>query len=911
MTQQQNPFPYFVGVQSLHMLAHKHSRVCVMNIHGKESSVVTPVSHKYSHGNIVAGVQYGRSGEDMETDIGIIPVFGSVREVLEKGIEFDTGVIYLPPTAVAHAVSELTTQNEHLEKIVIITEKISVRDSRLIRLAAQKRGVDVFGANCLGIANPWDHVRTGGALGGDNPIESLKKGSIAIYSNSGNFSTTISEYLKTAGFGTSTILSSGKDVYIQFALAEFLYCAENDPRTKAIVVYVEPGGYYEKNALDWVLEERFKLTKPIIACVTGRWKSNLTRSCGHAGAVAGSGDDAIAKEKWFDDFFGVGLFDPANPKVSKRGVRIRSIQEVPTAATEIMKQIGEEPDFKPIGDLNLKPWFVSDQDVDYPSHLRLDKVKAVSPYNEQIEKVSHLVGAQYQRETMRNKSSVSFLNPKTQVTELHGISLLDLVPIPFAKTCFFALLKSIPEDSQLPLINVILNYFVSLGTENNEIVTKTRKNGGTPNAYLGAGLLTAGGNHPFHEIRCITSILIDLFHVDTKKDLSISPNLIKAKLGVKIDFPKGAPPKQDEQFADYLIDLIQSTGQANILTQFAMEFIRKEKKKKQKVNAANLIIAAVLLSLSWPTLTNRKIARKTVEDLSEYLAMNGYLVGCSCFKTQSNSFWKKLKDRSKFNILETDFSETCFRVLFNRQPESKELFSLNSMLNLTVTNGPGTISAKGAKESISAKNPISTAYVGFLTNTGLAHGGNGYEAISYLLGVFQEFDPYQAKKKDLGPKLKQLAMKSAETYLHYKKKAKAEGDLQYAKIPCINHPVFKGKAVNIDKREAFIRALFKKNKMTNSFQEYYHHLVEQLFEIGATRNVFCVNIDAVISTISLDLFWQEIKSEKITETEMKDIVFILFLFARMAGISAEIADHLSRGTDMDCRTPLSLVGYIS
>jgi len=64
---------------------------------------------------------------------------------------------------------------------------------------------------------------------GGFPSESLRKGSVAIYSNSGNFSTTISEYLKTAGFGTSTILSSGKDVYIHFALAEFLYCAENDP----------------------------------------------------------------------------------------------------------------------------------------------------------------------------------------------------------------------------------------------------------------------------------------------------------------------------------------------------------------------------------------------------------------------------------------------------------------------------------------------------------------------------------------------------------------------------------------------------------------------------------------------------------------------------------------------------------
>ena len=45
--------------------------------------------------------------------------------------------------------------------------------------------VEVIGANCLGVANLWDHVRDGGALGGDHPEESLVKGTVAIHSNSG------------------------------------------------------------------------------------------------------------------------------------------------------------------------------------------------------------------------------------------------------------------------------------------------------------------------------------------------------------------------------------------------------------------------------------------------------------------------------------------------------------------------------------------------------------------------------------------------------------------------------------------------------------------------------------------------------------------------------------------------------
>lgn len=91
MNYQNNPFPYHVGVQSLHELANKHSRVCIMNIRGTESSLVTPVSHAYSGGNVVAGVQYGESGGTFETPVGDIPVFGSISDVIRAGIHFDTG----------------------------------------------------------------------------------------------------------------------------------------------------------------------------------------------------------------------------------------------------------------------------------------------------------------------------------------------------------------------------------------------------------------------------------------------------------------------------------------------------------------------------------------------------------------------------------------------------------------------------------------------------------------------------------------------------------------------------------------------------------------------------------------------------------------------------------------------------
>jgi succinyl-CoA synthetase alpha subunit len=99
---------------------------------------------------------------------------------------------------------------------------------------------------------------------GQHPEEALRKGSIALLSNSGNFTTTIATYLRMAGWGTTTLISSGKDVYIHYAAPEFAFALANDMRSKAAVLYVEPGGYYELDA---------EFTKPVVACVVGRWKS--------------------------------------------------------------------------------------------------------------------------------------------------------------------------------------------------------------------------------------------------------------------------------------------------------------------------------------------------------------------------------------------------------------------------------------------------------------------------------------------------------------------------------------------------------------------------------------------------------------------------------------------------------------
>ena len=74
-------------------------------------------------------------------------------------------------------------------------------------------------------------------------------------------------------------------------------------------------------------------------------------------------------------------------------------------------------------------------------------------------------------------------------------------------------------------------------------------------------------------------------------------------------------------------------------------------------------------------------------------------------------------------------------------------------------------------------------------------------------------------------------------------------------MPGVNHPVFKDKPVNHDPREVFIAQADAERGEHNVFHDYYRALVQALFDAGVSRNVYCVNIDAVIAALLLKMVW--------------------------------------------------------
>jgi hypothetical protein len=329
------------------------------------------------------------------------------------------------------------------------------------------------------------------------------------------------------------------------------------------------------------------------------------------------------------------------------------------------------------------------------------------------------------------------------------------------------------------------------------------------------------------------------------------------------------------------------------------------------------VLAAICATLAWGPLSRKRISRATAESFPWWLQLFGTLIGASAdgARHEPGRFCGIAQPEL---LCKASLGEIAFAALLGRLPGADDLFAFQTLVGLLLTNGPGAISAQGAKGAVSSDGPeqpervqLNKAVIGFLSHTGYAHGGNGYEGIAYLCEQFRDTGLADPSAQDHGIDLHALAAKAVEQYAQYKSRKKTAGSLDIAKLPGVNHPVFKDKPVNHDPREVFIAELFERRGETNVFHAFYRELVQALFDAGVSRNVYCVNIDAVIAALLLKLLWQPLQRGEIGERDLETAAFTIFLYPRMLGCAAEIDDHLNRGRNMDTRTAASQCRFVA
>ncbi len=422
--------------QSLEDLLKKGDRVAVSNVTGREASEVSLVSQRYC-GNIVAGWALGKGGKTISVlkgrDIKVLGQFEQLITTLPEDQRPNKIIVYSPPDAVYGDVKEVVEYGKkHVETIYVITEHVSVEVTAKLRRLCDMVNIDIIGCNTLGVINVHDAVRVG-AVGGDSPEETFRPGGACIISNSGNMVNTIASYLQSAGLGISYGISTGKDTLILTPLKELLALAEKDRRTRIIVLYVEPGGAYEEEAIRWDRRNRFK--KPMLVYVAGSFANSKCIALGHAGAVIdGPCTSAAAKMELFDEYFGLPAFKVEGEKAvaklakTKTGVRVNTLHDLVPAATALMSALGFDRDFIPKSPLVLKPWLVGLGS--FTGKLPRDLVPHVGtiiePYDSLIKKyIRSGLGRTPSRQTMRGASHASSNDGITP--RVYGYSLLNLM----------------------------------------------------------------------------------------------------------------------------------------------------------------------------------------------------------------------------------------------------------------------------------------------------------------------------------------------------------------------------------------------------------------------------------------------------------------------------------------------------
>ncbi len=253
---------------SLGIFVNAHTKAIVQGITGTQGSFHTKLMLEYGT-QIVAGVTPGKGGKNVHN----IPVYDTAEEALKKH-EANASIIFVPAAFAADAALEALESG--LKTIVIITERIPVKDTVQVMARAKHQGAVVIGPNTPGIIT-LDECKLG-----IMPAHVFKRGNVGIASRSGTLAYEIAIGLSTMGLGQSTCLGLGGDPVVGLSFVEVLREFEKDEQTKAVVLIGEIGGDAEEQAANFIANKGY--AKPVIAFVAGRTAPKGKRM-GHAGAI--------------------------------------------------------------------------------------------------------------------------------------------------------------------------------------------------------------------------------------------------------------------------------------------------------------------------------------------------------------------------------------------------------------------------------------------------------------------------------------------------------------------------------------------------------------------------------------------------------------------------------------------------
>jgi succinyl-CoA synthetase alpha subunit len=285
----------------------ENSKIIIQGITGSEGTKHGRRMLK-AGSQVVGGVNARKAGTTVDFDGTVLPVFGTVKEAMEK-TGADVSVVFVPAKFTKDAVIEAI--DAEIPTCIVITEGIAVHDSAVFWAHAVAKGnkTRIVGPNCPGLASP------GKSNAGIIPADITTPGRIGLVSKSGTLTYQMMYELRDIGF--STCVGIGGDPIIGTTHIDALQAFQEDPETDAIVMIGEIGGDAEERAAAYIEQH---VTKPVVGYVAG-FTAPEGKTMGHAGAiVSGSAGTAQAKKE----------------ALEKVGVRVG---KTPSETARIMREI--------------------------------------------------------------------------------------------------------------------------------------------------------------------------------------------------------------------------------------------------------------------------------------------------------------------------------------------------------------------------------------------------------------------------------------------------------------------------------------------------------------------------------------------------------------------------------------------
>lgn len=217
------------------ILVDKNTRVLVQGITGKEGARAAREMIAYGT-KVCAGVTPGKGGTQTEEGV---PIFNTVADAMQQFPEINTALIAVPGKFVRVAAEESIASGIML--LNILSERVPVGDvARIIALARSAR-VTVVGPSSVGILSPG-RGKVGSIGSSGLAAKIFTPGHVGVISKSGGMTAEISRILTEAGIGQSAAVGIGGDPLIGSEFRDIALLFEQDPETKAVVIFGELGG---------------------------------------------------------------------------------------------------------------------------------------------------------------------------------------------------------------------------------------------------------------------------------------------------------------------------------------------------------------------------------------------------------------------------------------------------------------------------------------------------------------------------------------------------------------------------------------------------------------------------------------------------------------------------------------------